>query len=183
MNRRILGAVVGSVLGAIVGATVGGLVGRGISLFGDETVEAVVPMIFCAILGYAVGGAAGCKGSLDRIRAKRTTLAAVAAGLILLSSVIAGAVLGSDTAAVFVVVLVAGLGLSGTAGALIAGPGTVAEAAAIANGPSTLPVTRQTITPEHADPASAEQELAQPGPAARPRRTRPLRAGDAQEEQ
>ena len=166
MNRRYFGAVAGAVIGSVVGATIGGLVGRGIALFGDETVESVVPMVFCAVLGYAIGGASGCKGSLERIGAKRSTSGAVVAGFLLIGSVIAAAGLGSDTAGVFLAILISGLVVAGLAAAAVAGPGRPKPpvAAVAAERAPKLEVTRQTVTssaPEPApEPSSAAEALA-----------------------
>lgn len=211
MSRRYVGSVIGAILGAVVGATIGGLVGRGIAFFGDETVEVAVPMAFCAILGYALGGGSGCKGALDRSGAPRATAGATVASLLLIVSVVAAAALGSDTVAVFLAVMAGGLVVAGLLAAAIAGAPRADAAAEVPNAAPKLEVTRRTVAPDappEGDPAAtpatgatpagrarrerplrgtpgpepepAPEPAASPSPAdARPRRTRPLRAGDS----
>src|SRR5437868_6262292 len=84
MSRRPLVAnLVTTAAGALLGAFFGAIVGRVIGTFGDETVQASVPMVFCGTLGFFVGGGGGAKGSLDRFGATRSALGTAAATAVL----------------------------------------------------------------------------------------------------
>jgi hypothetical protein len=96
--------MVTTVIGALMGAILGALVGRFIALFGDATVEVSVPMVFCGTLGYFVGGASAAKGSLDRFGAKRSSIGATAAALVLVL-IVGGASVGGRASGVLIAVL------------------------------------------------------------------------------
>src|SRR5437764_1088702 len=114
MSRRpLVACLVTTAAGALMGALLGALVGRVIALFGDQTVQASVPMVFCGTLGYFVGGASAAKGSLERFGAPRATLASAAAAIVL-------------------VVLVGGASIGRTSGVLIGVVALVAVAPAAA---------------------------------------------------
>ena len=151
-RRPLVATVVTTVAGALFGAILGALVGRVIALFGDETVQVSVPMVFCGTLGYFVGGASAAKGSLDRFGAKRSGLGAFVAVLVLIA-------------------IVGGASLSHTPGVVIAGLGVVAAivAAAVATlvaGAQAAPVQRggvpqQVSPPRKGEAAPQEQAEAQ----------------------
>jgi hypothetical protein len=129
MSRRpLVACLVTTAVGALTGALLGAIVGRVIALFGDETVQTSVPMIFCGTLGYFVGGASAAKGSLERFGAARAAVGSAIAGLVL-------------------VLLVGGASLSRTSGPLIGVIALVAiavasVAACIVGRPQEVPVTR-----------------------------------------
>ncbi len=105
-----------------MGAILGALVGRFIALFGDATVEVSVPMVFCGTLGYFVGGASAAKGSLDRFGAKRPSLGATAAGIILVL-IVGGASVGARASGVVIAVLgVLAAALAGVVASLVSQP-------------------------------------------------------------
>ena len=86
MSRRpLVATIVTTSIGALLGALFGALIGRIIfAVNGDPTIEASVPVAFCATLGFFVAGPAAAKGSLDRFGAARSSLGgAVAAAIII----------------------------------------------------------------------------------------------------
>ncbi|MDP1792920.1 MAG: hypothetical protein Q8K63_02180 [Acidimicrobiales bacterium] len=99
-RRALLATIITGAVGALLGVVLGGVVGRVIALFGDETVQTSVPMIFCATLGFFVGGASTIKGSLERFGAKRAPL-------------------GTFVAAVVLVLLVGGVSVTAKSGVLV----------------------------------------------------------------
>jgi len=163
VRRPLVATIVTTTAGALLGAALGALVGRVIALFGDETVQVSVPMVFCGTLGYFVGGASAAKGSLDRFGARRSGL-------------------GSFVALVLLVVVVGGASVSHTAGAVIFALGIVAAAVAavgatLVSSPQSAPVPRGGLPRAVAPPvkqAEAEPQeqveaeyLEDPGPTRR----------------
>lgn len=126
-RRALLATIITSAVGALMGVVLGAIVGRVIAIFGDETVQTSVPMIFCATLGYFVGATSTIKGSLERFGAKRPAPATFVAALVL-------------------VVIVGGVSVTGQAGPLVIVAGLLAVAAASAVG---VAIGKPDDTPRH----------------------------------
>jgi ribonuclease E len=152
MSRRpLVATVVTTVVGALMGTLLGAIVGRVIALFGDETVQTSVPVVFCGTLGYFVGGASAAKGSLDRFGARRSGL-------------------GATVATILLVLIVGGASVSRSAGAVVAGLGLVAAvlagaAASLVSAPKPEPITRGQ-RPRAVPSAPVKEAAAAPEPVA-----------------
>lgn len=120
-RRPLVATLVTTVVGSLLGAILGALVGRFIALFGDETVQTSVPMVFCGTIGYFVGGASAAKGSLDRFGARRTGVGTTLAALVLIV-LVGGASLSRSSGVVVFVVAVLAAAAAGAAAALVGGP-------------------------------------------------------------
>ncbi len=120
-RRAFLATLITAAVGALMGVVLGAIVGRVIALFGDETVQTSVPMIFCATLGYFVGGASTIKGSLERFGAPRASLATFVATVILVL-VVGGVSISAQAGLVVVPTALIALVLASAAGVLIGKP-------------------------------------------------------------
>ena len=122
MSRRpLVACLVTTAAGALMGALLGAIVGRVIALFGDQTVQASVPMVFCGTLGYFVGGASAAKGSLERFGATHAGLGATVAGAVLVI-LVGGASLGRTSGPLIAVVALAAIALAAVAATAIGRP-------------------------------------------------------------
>lgn len=144
-------------IGALMGVVFGAIVGRVIAMFGDATIETSVPMIFCATLGYFVGGTTSAKGSLDRFGSTRSALGATvtAVALILL---VGGASLARSAGVVVVLVGLLGTVVAGVAATAVGKP----NAEPI---PTPTPVSKaKAAEPEPAKPEPAAAATPDPTP-------------------
>jgi hypothetical protein len=121
VRRPLVATVVTTAVGALLGALLGALVGRVIALFGDETVQTSVPMVFCGTLGFFVGGASAAKGSLDRFGAKRSGLGAFVA-IVLLVVIVGGASVSHQSGLVIAALAVVVMVVAGAGATLVAAP-------------------------------------------------------------
>ncbi|HVV36362.1 MAG TPA: hypothetical protein VHC63_07135 [Acidimicrobiales bacterium] len=152
VRRPLVATVVTTAAGALLGALLGAVVGRVIALFGDETVQTSVPMVFCGTLGFFVGGASAAKGSLDRFGARRSGLGAFVA-VVLLIGIVGGASLSHQAGLVVFALAVVAVVVAGAAATLVAAP----QDAPVARGG----VPRAVPPPKQAEAAPQEQTEAE----------------------
>ncbi|HVT76139.1 MAG TPA: hypothetical protein VHD87_03850 [Acidimicrobiales bacterium] len=152
VRRPLVATVVTTAAGALLGASLGAVVGRVIALFGDETVQTSVPMVFCGTLGFFVGGASAAKGSLDRFGARRSGLGAFVA-VVLLVGIVGGASLSHQPGFVVFALAVVAVVVAGVAATLVAAP----QDAPVARGG----VPRAVPPPKQAEAAPQEQTEAE----------------------
>ena len=145
--------MVTTMVGSLVGAGLGALVGRLIAMFGDQTIQTSVPVVFCGALGFFVGGASAAKGSLERFGAKRTGLGTTVAAVILVG-LVGGAFLSRAAGSVVFVVAVVATALAGLASAAVGAPqdAPVARPGARAPAKSDAPERPRPPAPEPAPP-------------------------------